>query len=301
MTLTAYLAPEDHIDTLTEELGGVDKAYGRLLLKQNGPKEAAWAQNIWLEPVEIQFESIGEAASKLKAIQRNWACYSYDLHRRAALIQEKLPHVSAKPLVFPKLPPQSPMGGWCLLEKNKLLASGKTSSLFPNGEVKFIEDKETPPNRAYLKLWEGFTQAGVFPKEGEVCVDLGSSPGGWTWVMASLGAKVISVDKAELDPKIGKMPQVQFRQESAFGIDPKTLGKLDWMCCDIACYPERLLTLVKKWLEAGNCRNFICTLKFQGETNHAVSREFAAIPGSRLIHLAHNKHELTWIRLAPQA
>jgi len=25
--------------------------------------------------------------------------------------------------------------------------------------------------------------------------------------------------------------------------------------------------------------------------------EFAAIPGSRLVHLHHNKHELTWINL----
>ncbi len=27
------------------------------------------------------------------------------------------------------------------------------------------------------------------------------------------------------------------------------------------------------------------------------TRRFAAIPGSRLLHLHHNKHELTWIKL----
>jgi 23S rRNA (cytidine2498-2'-O)-methyltransferase len=26
-------------------------------------------------------------------------------------------------------------------------------------------------------------------------------------------------------------------------------------------------------------------------------RAFAAIPGSRLLHLHHNKHELTWVKL----
>jgi 23S rRNA (cytidine2498-2'-O)-methyltransferase len=41
----------------------------------------------------------------------------------------------------------------------------------------------------------------------------------------------------------------------------------------------------------------ICTVKFQGKTDHAVVREFAAIPGSQLLHLHHNRHELTWFRL----
>ena len=62
------------------------------------------------------------------------------------------------------------------------------------------------------------------------------------------------------------------------------------------CYPARLLSLVERWLAAGTCRNFVCTVKFQGETDHATSRRFAAIPGSQLRHLFHNKHELTWIK-----
>ena len=30
-----------------------------------------------------------------------------------------------------------------------------------------------------------------------------------------------------------------------------------------------------------------------------TARQFAAIPGSRLLHLSHNKHELTWILVTP--
>jgi 23S rRNA (cytidine2498-2'-O)-methyltransferase len=55
------------------------------------------------------------------------------------------------------------------------------------------------------------------------------------------------------------------------------------------------LGLVQKWLQAGNVRRFVCTLKFQGATDFEVMRSFAAIPGSKLLHLHHNKHELTWI------
>ena len=39
------------------------------------------------------------------------------------------------------------------------------------------------------------------------------------------------------------------------------------------------------------------TLKFQGETDFETAARFAAIPGSRLVHLHHNKHELTWIKV----
>ncbi len=63
------------------------------------------------------------------------------------------------------------------------------------------------------------------------------------------------------------------------------------------CYPRRLLDLVRRWLEAGTARNFVCTVKFQGATDFEVQDAFAAIPGSRLVHLHHNKHELTWINL----
>jgi 23S rRNA (cytidine2498-2'-O)-methyltransferase len=54
---------------------------------------------------------------------------------------------------------------------------------------------------------------------------------------------------------------------------------------------------VRRWLDTGRARRFVCTLKFQGETDHATARAFAAIRGARLMHLSHNKHELTWIRL----
>ena len=32
-------------------------------------------------------------------------------------------------------------------------------------------------------------------------------------------------------------------------------------------------------------------------TDHESARRFAAIPGSQLRHLFHNKHELTWIKI----
>jgi 23S rRNA (cytidine2498-2'-O)-methyltransferase len=294
---TAYLAANGFTDDLIEELGDVRAVHGRLVLADGPPRAAAWAANIWFDPVLIDAPSIGEAARALRAIQRNWTLYSFAHHRRAALIEAKLPPVRFRPLPFPSESPKAPLGSWTLLEPNTILAAPRCSSPFRHGEVEFVENKTVPPNRAYLKLWELFTLLGVRPGPSDLCLDLGASPGGWTWVLHETGARVIAVDKAPLAPAIAALPRVTARKESAFALDPAAIGRVDWLFSDVICYPQRLLKLVQRWLAAGTCDRFVCTIKFQGKTDHETARAFAAIPGSRLLHLHHNKHELTWVRL----
>jgi len=297
--ITGYLAPEGFVAELVEELGdAVLETHGRLVLAQGPPRPAAWVANVWLDPARIAIASIADAARKLRAMQRNWALYSHVHHRRAALIRDALPKVSAKPLSFGAKPPTAPLGSWTLIDPATLLASPRCTSAFPNGEVRFVEDKTAPPSRAYLKLWELFTVTGVQPAPGDLCLDLGSSPGGWSWVLAGLGARVVSVDKAPLEPRIAALPGLEWRRESAFALDPGLFPKVDWLFSDVVCYPSRLLRLVERWLDSGNCRRFVCTIKFQGATDHDIASRFAAIPGARLLHLHHNKHELTWTKLA---
>jgi 23S rRNA (cytidine2498-2'-O)-methyltransferase len=295
---TAYLAADGFVDDLVEELGDdVRAVHGRLVVIDGPPRWAAWAANTWFDPVLIDVASIGEGARALRALQRNWALYSFAHHRRAALIESKLPPVRFKPLPYPSGPPKAPLGSWTLIEPDRILAATHCFSPFRHGEVEFVENKTVPPNRAYLKLWEVFTRLGVRPAPGETCLDLGASPGGWSWVLQETGANVIAVDKAPLDPKIARLPRVTTRKESAFGLDPAAIGPIDWLFSDVICYPARLFKLVERWMAAGTVRRFVCTIKFQGKTDHAAARAFAAIPGSLLMHLHHNKHELTWVRL----
>jgi len=136
---------------------------------------------------------------------------------------------------------------------------------------------------------------GRWPRPGERCLDLGASPGGWTWALARLGAAVIAVDKAPLAPPVAAMPGVTWRGESAFALAPESVGPIDWLFSDIVCYPARLLRLVERWRASGLVRSFVCTLKFQGATDHDTAASFAAIPGARVLHLHHNKHELTFL------
>lgn len=298
---TAYLAADGYTEELLTELGEVVAVYGRLVVAPGPPRCVAWAHNVWYDPVEVPFGSIAEAAGALRGMQRNWALYAFDQFRRAALIAERLPHVSAKPLRFPDdPPPAAPLGSWTLLDRHRLLAAPRCASAFPNGEVRFVEDRVAPPSRAYLKLWEALTLAGRRPGPGQRCLDLGASPGGWTWVAASLGAAVVSVDKAPLAENVRRMPGVQPLQGSAFAVTPAEIGPVDWLLCDVICYPARLMRLLERWLAAGTVRNFVCTMKFQGRTDHDAAQALAALPGGRLVHLSHNKRELTWLRLADE-
>ncbi len=294
---TAYLAAEGYEDELAYELGVVDRRHGRLLIVAGPPRPAAWAANVWLDPREIAIGSISDATRKLRAIQRNWALYAPYLHRRTALIQQQLPTVSAKPLVFGAAPPAAPLGSWTLLDAGTMLAAPLCKSPFPNGEVRFVEDRNAPPSRAYLKLWEALTLIGHFPRPGEHCLDLGSSPGGWSWALQQLGAQVISVDRALLAPEIAGLPGIEYRGQSAFALDPRAVGPIDWLFSDVVCYPARLLALLERWIAAGTCRNFVCTVKFQGATDHETAQRFTTIPGSELRHLFHNKHELMWSKI----
>jgi 23S rRNA (cytidine2498-2'-O)-methyltransferase len=294
---TGYLAADGFEAQLAHELGPDAVPLGRLFLAPGPARPTAWAANVWHEPQRLPIASIADGAKRLRAIQRNWALYSFSRHGRAKLIQERLPSVSAKPLVFPAEAPTAPLGSWTLLDEATILAAARCSNPFPNGEVRFVEDKDGPPNRAYLKLWEALTLARRRPESGDRCLDLGASPGGWTWVLAKLGARVIAVDKAPLDPAIAAMVGVEERRVSAFSLEPDEIGPVDWLFSDVVCYPARLLGLVERWLASGRVRNFVCTIKFQGETDHETARRFAAIPGSRVMHLHHNKHELTWLKL----
>ncbi len=295
---TAYLAARDHEADLDEELARAGAAvvatHGLLRVVEGRPVHAAWAANTWWDAERIPIDSIGHAAKELRARQRNWALYEPPDHRgRAELIAERLPYVAARPLELGEVAPDAPLGSWTLLERDLVLAATRCSSPFPNGAPSFVEDRQGPPSRAYLKLWETFARLRRQPAAGERCLDLGAAPGGWTWLLARTGADVVAVDKAPLDPTVAALDNVTFVAGSAFALEPDDVGPVDWWCSDIIAYPGRLLGLVERWLASGLVRNLVCTIKFQGATDFDELARWKALPDAQLFHLDNNKHELT--------
>lgn len=298
---TGYLAAEERLDLVLGELRDVRAVHGRLVLAAGPPQVCRWAQNVWLEPYQLEVASISDAVHQLCALQRNWWPYAYQLHRRSELTRARLPHVKAKPLAFPEPAPVAPLGSFTWIDNDRVLCSPRCTSPFPNGEARFVEFKEHegPPSRAYLKLFEALTLLGEKPDPGERCLEIGASPGGWTWVLGKLGARVTAVDRAPLAPDVARLPNVEEVRGNAFSMTPDRVGPVAWLFSDVICYPEKLYGFVRAWLDAGACERFVCTLKFQGGEHYGIVEEFARVPGSRIVHLFHNRHELTWMRVPP--
>jgi 23S rRNA (cytidine2498-2'-O)-methyltransferase len=289
---TAYLSPIDFKQQLKNELSNITHEFDRLLVTSTDAQNVYWAQNIWYDAQFITFTSISDAAKKLKSLHGLWSHYPYKNIRKAELIQEKLPFFKPKRLQFPSPCPKAPLGAWTLIDDQTMLVSKRTSSPFANGEALFIESK-IPPSRAYLKLYEALTLIGEHPTPSERCLEVGASPGSWTWVLNQLQTNIVAVDRAPLDPMFSNAKNIQILQKDAFSLLPKDLPKIDWIFSDIICYPEKLLQWIHKWLSLDI--NFICTIKFQGTNDYSIVQEFENIANSKVCHLYNNKHELTWI------
>ena len=121
------------------------------------------------------------------------------------------------------------------------------------------------PSRSTLKLAEAI---GEFLPEAErakrmapgmTAVDLGASPGGWTWQLVQRGLMVTAVDNGPMDAALMDSGQVKQRLQDGFRFVPAE--PVDWMVCDIVETPSRVAALAAKWIAQGWCREAIFNLK----------------------------------------
>ena len=164
------------------------------------------------------------------------------------------------------------------------------------------------PSRSTLKLEEAFH---VFlPKEkaidrlgpGMNAVDLGASPGGWTYQLASRGIRVIAVDNGPMSQTLMRSGFVEHIRADGFRYRPPR--PVDWMVCDIVEQPVRVAKLVGKWIGEGLCHSSIFNLKLPMKKRYdEVKRcmELIRIDLDRLRlryslsvkHLYHDREEVT--------
>jgi 23S rRNA (cytidine2498-2'-O)-methyltransferase len=166
-------------------------------------------------------------------------------------------------------------------------------SPFPKGDIPVAVDKSAP-SRAFAKLAETELRMGRFITSGETCVDLGASPGSWTYMPVKRGARVIAVDRSPLRDDLMRSPLVTFHQGDAFKFVPP--APVDWLLCDVIAAPERSIGLVLDWVRERRCRHFIVTIKFKGQDEYAkldvLKQELPAIAANfQVLHLCANKNE----------
>jgi len=167
---------------------------------------------------------------------------------------------------------------------------------WPSGAAPVVEDRR-PPSRAYRKLEEAFCWMADQPRPGELCIDLGAAPGGWTYGALARGARVIAIDRAPLAPSLRHHPNLQATAGNAFTYAPP--ARADWLLSDIVCEPERALELLARWIERDLCRKLVVTIKFKGRESYGILTEAGALleragwARVRIKHLQHNKNEVT--------
>jgi 23S rRNA (cytidine2498-2'-O)-methyltransferase len=164
---------------------------------------------------------------------------------------------------------------------------------YPKGEIEVANDKAAP-SRAFAKLLEAEQRLGRRIGAGERCVDLGASPGSWSYVALNRGAQVTAVDRARLRADLMSHPKLQFIKGDAFAFVPH--GRVDWLLCDVIAVPARTVDLLLIWLRERRAAKFIVTIKFKGNEDYRLLErlKYALPPLCEeffLTHLSANKNE----------
>lgn len=258
-----------------------------------------WAQDWWPDCKFVDFENKSQAVKFLKSKETLGTAHqsTEELGKIAAGIKKELRELKLKRIKY-EVPTRFNFKyfAWLLHKPHQLIVCDQPVSRFPLGWNEFEEDKETPPNRAYLKLWEVLVLNYIRLTPEDTAIDLGSSPGGWSWVLSDFCKKVYSVDRAELAPQIAARKNIRFNSGDAFAVDPKHYTDCTWLFSDIICTPAKLLSLVEKWHAESKVKNFVCTIKFKGDCDFDILKEFLKFSDSHIIHLYQNKNEVTWIK-----
>jgi 23S rRNA (cytidine2498-2'-O)-methyltransferase len=166
-------------------------------------------------------------------------------------------------------------------------------SPFPVGEVPIAVDKAAP-SRAFSKLVEAEARLGRQIVAGETCLDLGASPGSWTYVALRRGANVLAVDRSPLRDDLMRHTRLTFQQGDAFKFRPATA--VDWLLCDVIAAPQRSIDLLLEWVNARRAKHFVVTIKFKGHSEYPILDQIkGALPPVcsefYLIRLCANKNE----------
>lgn len=269
----------------------------KIFLVDKLSEKPIWAQDWWPDTKPYPLESKSAAIKLLKSSAHYGHYYSSEESKIAKSILKELKNLDRKRI---ELNSKFKFNyfSWTTKE-NMLLKCEKPFSRYPSGWHEFIEDKTFPPNRAYLKLWELFTVHQLPTSKSQIAIDLGSSPGGWSWVLSQYFQTVYSVDRAELDPKIKNISNIKHFQGDAFKVSENDFKDCSWLFSDIICTPMKTYDLIMYWMKNSNIKNYVCTIKFKGDCDFDILKKLLEIPDSKIIHLYQNKNEVTWIRLLP--
>ena len=135
-------------------------------------------------------------------------------------------------------------------------------SRYPGGLIPF-EPVEPMVSRAYLKMQEAILWSGFPFKPGEVCVEIGSAPGGGSQALLAQGLEVRGIDPAEMDPSVLENPQFTHLQMRGADLKRREYKDVDWLTADVILVPEAMLRMIEPIVthRGVNIRGMLLTMK----------------------------------------
>lgn len=261
-----------------------------------GVQRLYWVLDYW--PVRrLKFVSVSDGAKQLRRLGKRWVYVGAQAFRRGQLVADELRVKPLKQLAFPVEADDRACGAFTLASADEIFwTDAPLKARFAGGKIRFNEDRTGPPSRAYLKLQEALTLAGINLSATDTVLDLGATPGGWSYVAAQAGAQVEMIDRSPPDERLFKrFARLSFRRGDGLNPSHELLASATVLLSDMACEPAKLLDAVQAWLALPNVRAMVCTLKFHGLSDKKLLERFAAVTGAEIYHLWYNGHEVTWV------
>jgi len=267
----------------------------KLFIIEPTDQQVIWAQDHWRDCHSAIPDK--ELQLKLKALNIFGYHYKTEKNKAVESLLGRLKQIPEKRIKFPVAKPFNFKYYIWTTYQDLVIYSLNPEKTYPAGWHEFEEDKEFPPNRAYLKLWEVFTTQQLKIKQDDCALEIGAAPGGWSWVLSQYFKKVYTFDRADLAPQVKKIKNITHVQGDAFKISPDDFKDVTWFFSDLICTPEKIHETIEFWLAHSRVRNFVCTIKFKGDTPFEVIDKLLKIPDSKIVRLYHNKNEVTWVKV----
>jgi 23S rRNA (cytidine2498-2'-O)-methyltransferase len=133
---------------------------------------------------------------------------------------------------------------------------------WPGGVPKLDVRKEVY-SRAYFKLKEALLWSGIRIQPGDVCVELGSAPGGACQLLLEMGAQVIGIDPAEMEPALLEEKNFTHIRRRGTEVRKRDLKSVQWLLSDMSTDPGHSLEVIEHLLEheSINPKGLILTMK----------------------------------------